>query len=285
MTAPDRLAFYLGRIGLAAPPPVTPGGLAALVAAHRQSIGFSNLEILLGHPVRIDGDSAFDKVVARRRGGYCFEQNRVFADMAAACDMANRPLIARVRLGMPDQSVPGRSHVALLFDFDGDHWLADAGFGGSFVPPLPLAHGAGATTPDGAAHRLRKIGAIGQLDGEWLLERAGAPQAGDGRAQPHDDWQAQYTFDLGEVAPVDLEQGNLWTSTQPGTRFTTLHVASIVLPDGFASLVERQLAVHQGQESREREIADPADYGATLRDLFRLDYSDAEAAALPLFAS
>lgn len=281
--APDRLAAYLDRLGLAAPPP-TARGLCDLLAAHRQAIAFENLDIPLGRGIRIDSDSVFDKLVTRRRGGYCFEQNTLLAEMARALGFALRPLLARVRLGATAGVTPPRTHVTLLADLDGVPHLADGGFGGSDVPPLPLVDGASATSPDGATHRLRRIGTAGDLAGEWLLERAGPHGATDGRAQPHEDWQPQYSFDLDEVAPDDLEQCNYWTATRPGTRFTTLHIASIVLPEGFAALTDRALTLHRNGVKTEREIADPADYAATLRNLFRLDFSDAEAAALPLFS-
>jgi N-hydroxyarylamine O-acetyltransferase len=277
-----RLAAYLARVGLDAAPAPTSEGLGALLAAHRRAIAFENLDIPLGRGIRIDSDSVFDKLVTRRRGGYCFEQNRLLADMIALIGFKVRPLLARVRLGPPDV-VPVRSHVTLLVMLDGAPWIADGGFGGSDVPALPLMDGAQAGSPDGAAHRLRKVGDVGTLSGEWLLERAGPHAATDGRAQPHEDWQPQYSFDLAHVAPDDLEQCNHWTATRPGTRFTTLQIASIVLPDGFASLTDRVLTVHQGGEKSVREIADPGDYARMLRALFNLGISDEEAAALPLF--
>lgn len=284
MTAPAPLVAYLHRLGLDAPPAPDAEGLGELLAAHRRAIAFENLDIPLGRGIRIDSEAVFDKLVARRRGGYCFEQNRLLADMAGALGFELRTLLARVRLGGLNGPEPSRTHVTLLVELDGAPWLADGGFGGSDVPALPLVDGAIATSADGASHRLRRIGAAGALAGEWLLERAGPHGATDGRAQPHEDWQPQYSFDLAQVAPDDLEQCNHWTATRPGTRFTTLHIASIVLPDGFAALTERSLTVHAGGTKSARDITDPADYAATLRDLFRIDFSDAEAAALPLFA-
>jgi len=278
----DRLTAYLARVGMTDAPPPTRQGLDRLLSKHRQNIAFENLDIMLGRGIRIDSDSAFGKLVTRRRGGYCFEQNRLLADMMALMGFEPRPLLARVRLGPPD-IVPLRSHVTLLVMLDGAVWIADGGFGGSDVPVLPLADGATATSPDGATHRLRRVGDAGTLSGEWLLERAGPHAATDGRAQPHEDWQPQYSFDLAHVAPDDLEQCNHWTATRPGTRFTTLHIASIVLPDGFASLTDRTLTVHQGGEKSVRELADPADYAQVLRTLFNLGFSEEEAAALPLF--
>lgn len=275
---------YLTRIGLAERPAPSPEGLAALQAAHRRAIGFENLDIALGRGIRVDGASVFAKLVTQGRGGYCFEQNRLFSDALAGLGMANRPLLARVRLGLPEAVTPPRTHVLLLVELAESQWIADAGFGGSYVPPLPLVDGASRQTADGACHRLRRTGQRGELCGEWLLERAGPAGATDGRTAPNGDWQPQYTFDLAQVAADDLEQANHWTSTRPETRFTTLHVASIVLPDGFAALTDRQLTVHRAGHSATRTIGDVADYARTLRETLRIALSDDEASRLPLFA-
>lgn len=269
--ADDRLAAYLERLGLAEAPVADAAGLAAVQRAHRLAIPFENLDIPLGRGIRIDSQAVFDKLVTRRRGGYCFEQNRLFADMLAALGIASRPLLARVRLGADGDAHPPRTHVLLLAEVGGARWIADAGFGGSYVAPLPLRDGAEAATPDGARHRLRSLD--GGFGGEWLLERAG----------PDGDWQAQYTFDQAQVAPVDLEQANHWTSTRPDTRFTTLHIASLALEDGFAALTDRQLTVTRGGASETRELTDAADWRAALGDIFTLALEADEIAALPLW--
>jgi len=274
---------YLARIGLSARPGTDPAGIAALQSAHRLAIGFENLDIMRGRSILIDAQSVFDKLVVRGRGGYCFEQNRLFSDALAALGVVNRPLLARVRLGQPEGALPPRTHVCLLATIAGRPWLVDAGFGGSNLAPMALEDGALANTSDGARHRLRRIGESGSLRGEWLLERAGAASATDGRAAAHDDWQAQYTFDLGEVAADDLEQANHWTSTRPATRFTTLHVASIPLAAGFASMVDRHLTVHGADGAERRSIADAAEYARVLGDLFNIAMTEAEASELALF--
>lgn len=285
MTRSDRLSAYLRRLSLDTAPPGNAEGLAHVQAAHRQAIGFENLDVRLGRPIRIDPEAVFDKLVTRGRGGYCFEQNRLFGDMLHALGMPNRPLLARVWLGVAGTDVaPPRSHVLLLVDLGGEPWIADAGFGGSYVPPLPLVDGATARTSDGAMHRLRRVGAVGELTGEWLLERAGPVTATDGRPAPHGDWQSQHSFDLAPVAPIDLEQCNHWTASRPETRFTTLQVVSIALPDGFAAMTDHRLSLYRGGEASSREIDSVADYHAVLTDLFRLTITRDEVAALPLFA-
>ncbi len=77
MTA-EALADYFSRISYTGPAEPTLDVLAALVAAHNRSIPFENLDPLMGVPVADLGtDALFDKLVRRRRGGYCFEQNGV----------------------------------------------------------------------------------------------------------------------------------------------------------------------------------------------------------------
>ena len=279
MTDGERLAAYLERLRLDTPPAPDVAGLKQVQMAHRHAIAFENLDIRLGRPIRINAESVFDKLVTQQRGGYCFEQNRLLADMLALIGLPSRPLLARVQLGLITGEVPPRTHTLLLLEIDGENWIADAGFGGSFAPPLPLKDGATASTDDGAIHRLRDV------DGQWLLERGGTPAAMDNRATPGDDWKPQYIFDLSPVAPIDLELSNHWTSTRPDTRFVTGHIVSIVTQGGFAALTETTLKQYDAQTgSSEQQLTDPAAYHAALRDIFRLSISLADVEALPLFA-
>ena len=276
-----RLGAYLERLGLEQAPAADPEGLAVLQHAHRQAITFENCDIILGRTIRIGSEEAFAKLVTARRGGYCFEQNRLYSDMLAALGIENRPLLARVRLGQVEGIVPVRSHFLLLARLGGYNWIADAGFGGSYVPPMRLVDGEEVATPDGARHRLRHVGLP---DGEWLLERAGPREATDGRALPHDEWQAQYTFDLSAVAQSDLEQANHWTATHPASRFVAAPLVTIALPNGFASLSGNQLSVSESGVASRREIADAQDWRSTVREIFGLEFTPREVAAMKLFA-
>lgn len=257
------LDAYVSRIGLAGRPAPDAGGLLALQRAHRLAIPFENLDIPLGRGISLAPDAVFAKLVGRRRGGYCFEQNQLFLRALRALGFAARPLLARVWLMATD--VPPLTHTLNLVTIGGRDWIADAGFGGSFSPPMPVEDGTVVTGGDGTAHRLVTDPALG-----WVLERAGDPAATDGRTAGHGDWQRQYSFTLAPVAPVDLELSNHWTSTRPATRFTTLRVVSRILPDGFASLVDDRLSLVTARGSENRTITGPDDYQSVLADLFGL---------------
>jgi N-hydroxyarylamine O-acetyltransferase len=280
----SRLAAYLERLGLAAPPAPDAAGLESLQRAHREAIAFENLDVRLGRPIAIDGDGVFAKLVTNLRGGYCFEQNRLFADMLSLLGIASRPLLARPRLGGAADNHPPRTHVLLLAEVAGQSLIADVGFGGSYVPVLALLDGADVATSDGARHRLRRIGERGTLAGEWLLERAGPHATTDGRALAHEHWQPQYSFDLAEVAPADLEQAHHWTATATGSRFTNLHIATRTLPDGFASLIDLSFRFASAGSTETREIVDLREYDAVLREMFGLALGPAVLAGLPLFS-
>ena len=271
----DRLRAYQDRIGHRETPQPDAQGLADIQLAHRRAIAFENLDVLLGRPIRIDSGGVFDKLVTRKRGGYCFEMNRLFADMLALTGLPSRPLLARPRLAMPPGAQPPRTHVLLLTRIEGKDWIADAGFGGSYVPPMPLEDRVEAQTPDGARHRLRQTGQ-GAVAGDWVMERSGPHEATDGRAVPGAAWQAQYTFDLADVAPDDLAQANHWTSTWEGSRFTAQPIVSLVTDGGFKSLTGRTLSL---PGSPRYEISD-GELGMVLASHFELPLGPEEQAAL-----
>ena len=271
------LDLYLERIRLPERPLPDVSGLLALQRAHRLAIPFENLDVILGRGIRIDSDSVFAKLVTARRGGYCFEQNRLFQDALQAIGFETRPLLGRVWLGA--EHVPPRTHSLSLVTIDGVEWIADTGFGGSYAPPMPLADGEEVDAPDGARFRLSRDPVYG-----WMLERDGHAAAGDARfADPALFRGAQYSFTLDPVFPADLELSNLWTSTAPNTRFTTLRIVSGVLPNGFASLTDRSYQRHNGASEASGEIDDPRVYRMRLSLLFGIDFSVEEVAALGLF--
>lgn len=266
---PFDLPAYLDRIGLPHAPAADLAGLAAVHRAHRLAIPFENLDIPLGRGIAIDAPSVFAKLVTRRRGGYCFEQNSLFLLALRSLGFTARPLLARVWLLA--ESMPPLTHTLNLVTLDGRDWIADAGFGGSFVPPLPVEDGALTEGLDGTAHRL-----VRQDARTWMLERSGDPGTTDGRAADTRDWQQQYSFTLDPVEAIDLELSNHWTATRRGTRFTTLTVASRVLEDGFISLIDRQLSVHRNGSDFKRLIETVEDYREVLTGQLGLALSDAE---------
>ena len=275
MSLPFNLPAYLDRIRLPARPTLDHLGLAAVQRAHRLAIPFENLDVPLGRGIDITPDAVFGKLVVAGRGGYCFEQNRLFLDALRTLGFDARPLLARVWLNA--DGVPPKTHTLSLVTVDGQPWIADAGFGGSYAPPMPLVDGAEADAPDGARFRLTQDAEHG-----WMLLRHGDLGTTDGRGGGP-GFQPQYSFTIDPVWPADLAMANLWTSTAPGTRFTTLKIVSIVLPHGFATLTDRHYRRRVGEDETASEIADPRVYRMRLSMMFGIDLSKDDVGALGLF--
>jgi N-hydroxyarylamine O-acetyltransferase len=260
----EQLGAYFARIR-AGEATSSLGALTEIQRAHRLAIPFENLDILLGRGISIEPQALFDKLVTRRRGGYCFEQNGLLLGMLRALGFEARPLLARVWLDATD--APPRTHTLNLVQVEGEDYVADAGFGGSYVPPMPLIADEVARTEDGARHRLVRAGEHG-----WMLQRD--PGAG---------WQRQYSFTTEKIWPADLEAANHWTATRPDTRFTTLRIVSGTLPDGHMSLTGRTLTVSRKGVAETREIGSPDEYRRVLDEMFGLGLSPDEVARLELF--
>jgi N-hydroxyarylamine O-acetyltransferase len=269
------LGAYLKRVRLPARPTLDGYGLQALQRAHRLAIPFENLDVILGRAIAIDSDAVFAKLVSARRGGYCFEHNRLFLDALAALGFAARPLLARVRLGVTE--VPPRAHTLALVGLDDGEWIADAGFGGSYAPPLPLADGAEAVAPDGARFRL-----VRDADHGWTVLRDGNPATTDGR-DTAPGWRRQYSFTTDRVWDADLAMGNHWAATAPASPMRRRPIVSIVLPHGFATLTGADYRRCAADVETAGAITDPRVYRMRLSMMFGIDLSVEQVGELGLF--
>jgi N-hydroxyarylamine O-acetyltransferase len=196
------LDAYFERIGWTGPVTATHEVLTGLCLRHTASVPFENLDILLGRGISLDQESVFDKIVTRRRGGYCFEQNALFKTVLRQLGFRVTGMAARVRLGVaPDVETP-RTHMLLRVDLDNGPYIADVGFGFTPTGPLRLESGV-----EQALHldtyRLVRTGSV------WTLEIHQ-----DGGFVP------AYVFTEEPALAVDYEMGNHYTSTHPRSFFT-----------------------------------------------------------------
>jgi len=250
------LARYLRRLGLDAPPPPTLSGLRALHRAHAASIPFENLDILLGRPIRLDLPSLVAKLVDARRGGYCFEQNTLFAAALEALGFPFTPLAARVRLGGRRDSA--RAHMCLSVSAEGRDWLSDVGFGGGGLwEPIPLEP-AGEVRQGSWRFRIVEDGR------ERVLQNVGP-----------EGWRDLYAFTLEPQLPIDYVVANHYTSTHPDCAFTRVPVAQRTRADGAEILRGDVLqTVKPGEAPVESSAPEGDALLALLRERFGLDFPE-----------
>ncbi|MCO4889747.1 arylamine N-acetyltransferase [Cupriavidus sp. WGtm5] len=202
-----QLDAWLVRLGIAAPPSPTLQALDAVLAAHLASIPFENVDPLLRRPVRIDLDAVFDKLVRRRRGGYCFELNTLLSAGLGALGYEVTPLAARVRWGVPDDVPTMTSHMLLRVEVAHRSYLVDVGFGGPTpFRAMPLSEPA----EDGFPYRLAPSPAQAGTSAFHSYDLQARGDAG---------WIPVYRFDLTPQPPIDFEARNWYVSTHPDSVF------------------------------------------------------------------
>lgn len=251
LAAPD-LDAYLRRIGYAGG--LEPGAatLADLHLAHSTRIPFENVDVLLGRPIRLDAASLQAKLVAGKRGGYCFEHNLLFGAVLRTLGFAVTPLAARVRYRTP--VVLPRTHMLLLVRTDGVDWLTDVGFGGEgLLRPVPLRAGE-------PCRQFAWTYRVVEHGFGWLLQ-----SLRDG------DWIDMYAFTLEPQEMADYEMANHYVSTHPSSRF--VQTLTVQLPGTRARYVlrNRELTEDRGSSAAAtRTIAGDEELLAVLADAFGL---------------
>lgn len=250
------LDAYFSRIGYTGPHTPTLETLNAIHRAHAQAIPFENLDVLLGRPISLTPSAVFQKLVRDRRGGYCFEQNLLFATVLQLLGFHLTPMIARVRWLVPAGVPTPQTHMLLRVEIDGRPWLADAGFGSvGLTSAIPLDSEA-EQGPPGERRRLVR-------DGRYLLQQVRFDA----------DWLDVYRFAPEEVPPIDFEVGNWFTSTHPDSRFRHNLIVARVDGDRRLAVQNREFIVREvGRAASKREIESPAELLALLAEHFGLNF-------------
>jgi N-hydroxyarylamine O-acetyltransferase len=256
---------YFARIGYTGSRAPTLDVLRDVQRLHAHAIPFENLDPLTGHRVSLDLEDVVDKLVARRRGGYCFEQNRLFAHALMQLGFDVTPLIARVLWGREPDTVSPRTHMLMRVDLDGVPWIADVGFGtATLTSPLRLVAGERQQTT------LEPFRLADASYGAFDLE-----------VQRDDIWAKVYRFDLNRVEWIDYEVSNWYTSTFPASFFTTDLVVARVVPEGRVNIFDDRLTL-RAKDGRvtERQIGDAIELADLLRGLFGIDTGDIDIPAV-----
>jgi N-hydroxyarylamine O-acetyltransferase len=247
------LPAYLRRIEYAGERDASRAVLEALHQAHVTHIPFENLDILLGRAIALDLDSLQAKLVAGRRGGYCFEQNLLFAAVLRAFGFTVTQLAARVRLG--SDALRPRTHMTLQVEVDGGRWLADVGFGAA-GPLLPVPLGGGEASRQNA-WSFRIVDEAGQ---SLLQSSRGA------------SWEDLYVFSHEPQHRVDYELASHYTSTHPSSKFTQVATAQRIAPDMRFTLRDRDYSEERGAEMMRRTLADDDEVLDVLAETFGLKF-------------
>jgi N-hydroxyarylamine O-acetyltransferase len=265
---------YLDRIGYRGPQEVSSGSLRELHAAHTFAVPFENLDIHLGRAISLDPASLFDKIVNRRRGGYCFELNGLFALLLERLGFSVRQLMARVLWGQA--GIGPLSHRVLLIETGGERWIADVGFGGNgLIAAIPLASG---HEEQQHADRFRVMSDQEGVDRrEERAEYQGQHRQGYRiDCLVKDTWEPMYSFTTESYLPVDYTYANYYHSHSPESLFTQKRLCTRPTPNGRIILQNRALKIRHGGHGQTEAAKTLAVYRSMLTDHFGIALSEAD---------
>lgn len=244
---------YLRRLDVTDPPDPSARSLALLHERHQLAVPFENLDVVSRRPVAFDETTFVDKIVDRRRGGFCYELNGAFSWLLERLGFAVTRHEARVP--RRDGGEPIRfDHLVLCVECEGP-WLVDVGFGDGYPLPLRLDCGDDETTLHGQRYRVREEG-----EGR-VVERYERQVLA---------WRELYSFTQEPRQLAEFEEGFRFHRTSPNSPFTTSGLCSILIPDGRVTLTEDRLIVRRGVRREETEVAGEDAWWAAARRYFRI---------------
>lgn len=261
------ISAYLERIGYDGS--LEPGldTLRALHRRHLLAVPFENLDIHLGRPISLDEEALFEKIVVRRRGGFCYELNAAFAALLREFGFRVTYLSARVAREDGGYS-QAFDHLALVVHLThagqaanearypasgSDYWLADVGFGDSFLEPLLLCE-----------HGVQEV-----VGGGYRIERDGMHHVVWQR-QDGGGWERNYAFTLQPRRLQDFAPMCHYHQTSPESGFTQRRICTQATPRGPITLSDSRLIVTKDGTRVEQPVAGEAQFQALLQEHFGL---------------
>ena len=210
-----------------------------LVARHVATFAFSSVGCQLGEELPLDFESLYNRIVIRRRGGYCFEQNGLLYEILE--ELGFSPVLYLARVINNKDVHPGLTHRISMIEYSGQRYVLDVGFGPG-GPRIPVAMSE-IVSNDGERKFRIEEGRLGEYHMQVFK---------DG------DFFSMYRFDLVRYGQADCELGHFYSHRHPDAAFVNHLVASRI------------------QESETRSLRDLAYWVITETGTRRLEIRDSE---------
>ena len=224
--------------------------LRELQVAHLLAVPFENLSIHAKQPIVLADEALFAKIVQRRRGGFCYECNGLFAALLRALGFEVAMLSAEVA-NADGVFGPAFDHMTLVVSLE-QRRLVDVGFGDSFLEPLRLDE-PGEQLQGSRAYQIVTDGSLFTL----------MQKIDDG------EWKAQYRFTLEPHQYDDYAAMCRYHQISPESHFTTARICSLATEDGRITLSDmRFITTSTNNEKHERNVTSEAEYTTILRERF-----------------
>lgn len=224
---------------------------------------FNNVDLLLnkGQILSLELEDIHHKIVTRRRGGYCFEHNKLFYAMAKDIHIDATAYLARVTFNSTDE-LP-KNHRITIVKLNGKEYLAEVGFGRYAPTCLVPLNGTVVTSPNGNVFRITQNEEVYALE---IIKDGG--------------FFTLYVFEKTQCFEIDFELANYYTNCHPDSGFTkNLTLARIGETKTFV-IRENVFSTTENGIAQQIEIADAKDLQKKLYQSFTIEISTEQAEIL-----
>jgi len=235
---------YLERINYRGSLSPSADTLRELQVAHLLSVPFENLSIHSHEPIVLNDEALFNKIVERRRGGFCYECNGLFAALLRSLGFDVSMLSAEVAKAGGGFSQPF-DHMTLLVKLE-ENWLVDVGFGDSFLEPLKV---------DTSTEQIQgpQSFRITAQDLYLVVQR-----------QYEGEWKSEYRFTLQPYNYSDFEEMCQYHQTSPESHFTQKRICSLATSDGRITVSDMRFIVTRNGARDEQTLSSTKEYDEIL---------------------
>lgn len=221
---------YFHRIGLFASPDEGLEFLQKLQYAHVLSIPYENIDILNKKALDLRSEALFEKIVTRKRGGYCFEVNSLLS--AVLKELGFEVFDFGARFLRNQETLSFRRHRVVGVKLGKETYILDVGIGQQ-APKHPLKLEEGLIQKQfGEIYKFQKSDS-----GEWVLYDL------------HEgSWRKFYSFFTDNWLEVDFEPASFYCENHPDSVFNKDYMIAIKTDGGRKAINGRDFKIFEKEE-------------------------------------
>jgi len=244
---------YLQRLGYNGSIQPTIELLRVLQKRHLLNVPFENLDIHYKVPIQLDLETIFEKVVIKKRGGFCYELNGIFYELLRSIGFDVKMISARVFDQVQQIFSPEFDHLAIIAKIDSVDYLADAGFGEFAFTPLKVE-------PDTIQNDERGKFRIDRHDNSYYKVSKGVGE----------EWVPEYMFTLTKRDLSEFEDMCKYNQTSPLSHFTQNKFCSLATEKGRITVTAKKTKITVGDSVTEGLLDSEEEFLEALETYFHI---------------
>lgn len=229
--------------------------ITKLTKAHLANLPFSNLKVLLKKDISLNLEDIYKSLVVEKRGGYCFEHNKLMYESLKELGFKVEYFLARAING--ENANPAKTHRFTIFTWNEERYLIDVGYGFR-SPNLPI--------------KLSKEPTIAQLGIKYNIIKDDFNNYFLKITKDKKEFIAT-KFDLNRCYEADFELANFYTSKNKNATMTNNLIVSLIKDDEVKSLINSKYIKTTKKEKIVTNVTSAKELSKILQDEFELNFT------------